>query len=28
MRPIVFNDDKKLIEYFKNMLIAKGKESN
>ena len=28
MRPIVFNDDKKLIEYFKNMLTAKGKESN
>lgn len=28
MRPIVFNDDKKLIEYFKNMLTAKGKEPN
>lgn len=27
-RPYVFSNDKKLIEYFKNMLIAKGKESN
>lgn len=27
MRPKVFNDDQKLIEYFKNMLIAKGKEN-
>lgn len=27
-RPFAFNNEKKLIEYFKNMLIAKGKEPN
>lgn len=27
-RPYVFSNDQKLIEYFKNMLIAKGKEPN